>query len=89
MTALIKVMADLLLKRRILHTKRRIRQFKCIVPEIRDDILDSCSLRQLSYLIRKCGKSQLTLKQYFEIEPIVQNISFTSDSLSTCVYDNH
>ena len=74
MTAIIKAMtsATFRSKRRTSYAKRRIRQFKCIVPGIRDDILDSCSLRHLSYAIRRCGKSQhQTLMQYFKAQPIV------------------
>jgi hypothetical protein len=47
--------AQRLAKKRALHAQNQLQRLRRTLPELHPDILDRCSLRQLSLSIRRCG----------------------------------
>jgi hypothetical protein len=58
-----KAMARSLAKRRADYAQKRLEQLRRILPELPEDVLQRCNLRQLSFAIRRCGgPCQLSLR---------------------------
>ena len=50
-------------KRRAWHARRRLKQLLRVVPDLPADVLEHCSLRQLSFSVRRCrGGPQSVLR---------------------------
>ena len=50
-----KAMARTLAKRRAEHAQRRLKQLRHILPELPESVLERCSLRQISFALKRCG----------------------------------
>lgn len=53
--------------RRALHAKKRLQQIQLAYPQIPDDILERCSLRQLGHLTKRLCKTQMLLENWEDI----------------------